>query len=102
MTWLALGVFAVGNIITRLVGMFILGKHVGPEAKWTRVASLVPLAIVAAVFAVQTFSSRGVLELDPRILGVTLGGIASWRRVPMVIVVLIAAGTTAGLRAVGL
>lgn len=101
MTWLALAIFATGNMITRSVGMFVLGRHMGPDAKWTRAASLVPLAIVAAVFAVQTFSSRGELELDPRILGVTLGGVAAWRNAPMVVVVLIAATTTATLRAIG-
>jgi branched-subunit amino acid transport protein len=101
-TWLALAIFATSNMATRTIGMFVLGKHVGPDAKWTRTASLVPLAIVTAVFAVQTFSSRGQLELDPRVLGVALGGVAAWRGSPMVVVVIIAAGTTAGLRALGL
>ena len=105
MTWLGLLVFSVGNVITRSLGMFVLSRRVGaeapPDATWTRVANLVPLAIVTAVFAVQTFSSRGNLGLDPRVVGVIAAGLAAWKRAPMVVVVVIAAGVTAGLRALG-
>jgi len=102
MSWLGLLVFTIGNLITRSLGMFVLSRRVGTAsdgAPWTRIVTLVPLAIVTAVFAVQTFSSRGHLELDARVIGVGLAGLAAWRRAPMVVVVLIAAGVTAGLRA---
>ena len=104
MTWLGLLIFTVGNILTRSLGMFVLSRRVGAassDATWTRVANLVPLAIVTAVFAVQTFSSRGNLGLDPRVVGVSAAGLAAWKRAPMVVVVVIAAGVTAGLRAFG-
>lgn len=102
MSWLALLVFSVGNIITRAVGMFALGGRVGPNARWTKPVGLVPIAVMAAVFAVQTLSSRDQIVLDARILGVAAATVAVWRRAPMVVVVLVAAAVTAGSRALGI
>lgn len=102
MSWLALAVFSVGNIFTRAIGMFVLGGRVKPNAKWTKLVGLVPISVVAAVFAVQTFSSRDQIVFDSRILGVGAASFAVWRKAPMVVVVLVAAGVTAGARALNL
>lgn len=99
MSWLSLLVFSVGNLITRAVGMFALGRRIGPDARWARLVSLVPISVVAAVFAVQTVTSRDQIVLDARVLGVAAASLAVRRKAPMVLVVLIAAGVTAGARA---
>lgn len=99
MSWLGLLIFSIGNVITRAVGMFVLGGRVGPNAKWTKLVGLVPISVVAAVFAVQTFSSRDEIVFDSRILGVAAASFAVWRKAPMVVVVLVAAGVTATARA---
>ncbi len=99
MTWLALLVFSIGNAITRAIGMFAFGGRVGPDARWTRLVSLVPISVVAAVFAVQTLTSRDQIVADARVLGVAAASVAVWRKAPMVLVVLVAAGVTAGARA---
>ena len=54
---------------------------------------------MAAVFAVQTLSSRDEIVLDSRILGVAAASVAVWRRAPMVVVVLVAPGSPARARA---
>ena len=102
MSWLGLLVFTVGNLITRALGMFALGGRVKPDSPLTKLMALVPISVVAAVFAVQTFSSRDQIVLDSRILGVAAASLAVWRKAPMVVVVLIAAGITGGARALGL
>ena len=102
MTWLALCVFSVGNILTRSLGMFVLGSRVDVSAKWTKLVGLVPISVVSAVFAVQTLSTRDQIVFDSRVLGVAAAAIAVWRKAPMVVVVLIAAGVTAGARALHL
>ena len=101
MSWLALLIFSIGNLITRATGMFALGGRVSPDAKWTKLVSLIPISVVAAVFAVQTFATKDQIVLDSRILGVAAASVAVWRKAPMVVVVLIAAGVTAGARALG-
>ncbi|MCC6437326.1 MAG: AzlD domain-containing protein [Acidimicrobiales bacterium] len=102
MSWAALAIFTVGNIITRALGMFALGGRVKPDSPLTKLMALVPIAVVAAVFAVQTFSSRDEIVFDSRILGVAAASLAVWRKAPMVVVVLVAAGVTGGARALGL
>jgi branched-subunit amino acid transport protein len=59
---------------------------------------LYPVALLAALVAVQTFSSLGQLSLDWRALGVGAGLIALLLRAPFVVVVLVAALVTAGAR----
>lgn len=102
MSWLGLLVFSVGNVITRAIGMFVLGGRVGPNARWTKLVALVPISVVAAVFAVQTLGSRDQIVFDSRILGIAAASIAVWRKMPMVVVVLVAAGVTAVSRALGI
>ncbi len=102
MSWVALAIFSVGNLSTRAIGMFALGGRVGPNAKWTKLVGLVPISVVAAVFAVQTLSARNEIVVDARILGVAAAAVAVWRKAPMVLVVLVAAGVTAGARALNL
>ena len=101
MSWWALLVFTVGNVMTRAIGMFVFGGRVSPDAKWTKLVGLIPISVVAAVFAVQTFSNKDQIVLDSRILGVAAASVAVWRRAPMVVVVVVAAAVTAGARALG-
>ncbi|MFN0030499.1 MAG: AzlD domain-containing protein [Acidimicrobiales bacterium] len=102
MSWIALAIFSIGNMLTRAVGMFVLGGRVGPNARWTKLVSLVPISVVAAVFAVQTVGSRDQIVLDARIFGVLAAAVAVWRKAPMVVVVIVAAGVTAAIRALNL
>jgi hypothetical protein len=51
--------------------------------------------------AVNTFVPAGKFGGWALIAGVFVGGVAAWRKVPFVLVVVLAAGTTAVLRLVG-
>lgn len=102
MSLLALAILSAGNAITRALGMFVLGRRAAVDPRWTKLMALVPIAVVAAVFAVQTFTSRDQIVLDARVAGVAAASIAVWRRAPMVLVVIVAAGVTAGVRALHL
>ena len=59
-------------------------------------------ALLLALVAVSTFTLDGGFAGWARPLGVLVGAVAAWRRVPFVLVVIIAAGTTALLRLAGL
>ncbi len=102
MSLLALAILSAGNAITRAIGMFVLGRRAAVNPRWTKLMALVPIAVVAAVFAVQTFTSRDQIVFDARVAGVAAASIAVWRRAPMVLVVIVAAGVTAGVRALHL
>jgi hypothetical protein len=100
-TWLAMILFSLGNLAQRMVGMFVLGGRVGAAPRWERLVGLMPVTIVSAVVAIQTFALRGELVVDARVPGVAVAVVASWRRLPLFVVVTAAAATTALLRAAG-
>lgn len=81
--------------------------HSVPEA-WLenprvhRIAAYVTVAMLAALFAVQAFTTKGALVVDSRIAAVAVAVILLWRKAPFWLVVLAAAITAALLRASGL
>ena len=66
-----------------------------------RVAGLLPVALLAALVAVQTFADGQNLVIDARLAGLAAAVIALVLRAPFLVVVLVAAVTAAVLRAIG-
>lgn len=62
------------------------------------VIEYLPMAIIAGVLALTTFSSAGELALDARAPGMAVAGLLVWRKAPLAIVILAAATTTALVR----
>lgn len=99
-TWLAIGVAALGCYLLKLAGLSV------PEAVLDRprvqaVSIALPVALLAALAAVQTFAVPGGLAIDARAAGVAAGAVALLLRAPFLVVVAAAAVTAAGLRALG-
>jgi len=67
-----------------------------------RIAGYITVAMLAALFAVQGFTTKGELALDSRLAAVLVAVALLWRKAPFWVVVLAAAVTAAGLRALGL
>jgi hypothetical protein len=63
-----------------------------------RIATLLPIVLLSALVAVQTFSLGSALVLDARAAGLAVAGVAVWRRWPFLVVVALAALTTALVR----
>jgi hypothetical protein len=61
---------------------------------------LLPAALFGALVVVSTFGGDRALVVDARVAGVAAAAIAVWRRAGFVVVVLVAAATTALVRAV--
>lgn len=66
----------------------------------SRLATLLPAALLAALVAVSTFDGGRRLALDARAVGLVAAAIALWRKQTFVVVVLAAAAATALTRAV--
>jgi branched-subunit amino acid transport protein len=82
--------------------------HVVP-ARWlagdrtSRVTSALPIALLAALVAVQTLTGPGgALVLDARAVAVAVAIVALILRAPFIVVVLLAALVAAGLRLAGM
>ena len=62
--------------------------------------ALIPPALLSALVVVQTFGDGTSLVIDARAAGLVVGCLAVWRRAPFLVVVVLAAGTTAAVRAI--
>ncbi len=100
-TWVAVLVTAASCYALKLAGLTVPpGWLAHPRAQ--RFASLVPVALLAALIAVQAVGRGESLALDPaRLAGLGAAAAALLLRAPFLVVILAAAGTAAGLRALG-
>lgn len=99
LTWTVVLALALGVYAQRAAGAMLIDAE-KISNRWRRVLDALPLAIISAVVALATFTSDGKLELDARLAGVAAAALCAWRRLPMFVTVVVAAVTTAVIRAV--
>jgi branched chain amino acid efflux pump len=100
-TWIAVLATAAGCYALKLAGLTI-PERVLSNARLRRFAELVPVALLAALIAVQVAGAGSALVLDPaRIAGLAAAVVALLLRAPFLVVVVAAAGTAAALRLAG-
>jgi branched-subunit amino acid transport protein len=99
-TWSAVLTLGVGTYLLRLVGIVMRDRLTVPE-RVERYLDLGATALLVALVATATLTADGGFAGWARPAGVLVGAVAAWRRVPFVLVVVLAAGTTAGLRVLG-
>lgn len=96
--WIAIAVTALGCYAVKLLGLSIpAGLLDRPLVR--RIAALVPVAMLAALTAVQTFGSGQALAVDARAAGLAAAAIALLLRAPFLVVVAAAIVVTAATRA---
>ena len=99
MSWVAIGVLAVGAYGLKVFGVMVLGRLAdGVAVRFEPLTALIPAALFSALVAVQTFGGDGRLVVDARSWGVAAGAVAVGRRAPFVVVVVVAMTTTALVR----
>src|SRR6478752_3636018 len=99
MIWVGVLVGCVGCYLLKLAGVSV-PESVLQRPRVHRVSALLPIVLLAALVAVQTFSTGSALVLDARAAGLAVAGIAVWRRWPFLVVVGLAALTTGLVRLV--
>ncbi|MHC0428795.1 AzlD domain-containing protein [Streptomyces sp. O3] len=98
--WIAIAVTAVGCYAVKLLGLLVpAGMVERPLVK--RLAALLPVALLAALTAQQTFSADGQLVLDARAAGLVAAAVALLLRAPFLVIIAAAVVVTAGVRAIG-
>ncbi|MFI6288547.1 AzlD domain-containing protein [Streptomyces sp. NPDC051018] len=98
--WIAIGATVVGCYLVKLAGLLVPASAL-ERPLVQRLAALLPVALLAALTAQQTFSSGGSLEVDARVAGVAAAALALVLRAPFLVVVAAAVVVTAGVRAIG-
>lgn len=100
MTWPALLTLAAGTYLLRLAGL-VLRNRLRLPARLARLVDLGATALLVGLVTTAALLDGGVFAGWSRPAGVAVGALAAWRRAPFVLVVILAAGTTAGLRVLG-
>lgn len=95
MIWTTVIAGTLGCYVEKLVG-YLLPAAILERAAIRRVAGLLPVALLAALVAVQTFAVGQTLVIDARLAGLAAAVVALLLRAPFLAVVLVAA-LTAGL-----
>lgn len=93
-------VMAVGTFALKSAGPLVLGDRVLPQ-RFRQVVELLPASLLAALALVSTVSEGETLVLDARVVGLVVAGLALWRKLPFVLVIVLASVATALARLVG-
>lgn len=98
MIWAAVIGCALGCYLLKLAGLSVPAK-VLERPVVERIADLIPVALLAALIAVQVFAdSGGRLTIDARAAGLAVAAVALMLRASFIVVVALAALTAAIIR----
>jgi branched-subunit amino acid transport protein len=100
MNWPAVLTLAAGTYLLRLAGLVLRGRLAVP-ARVERYLDLGASALLVALLATAALTEAGGFACWARPAGVAVGALAAWRRLPFVLVVVLAAATTGVLRYLG-
>ncbi|MBD5788157.1 AzlD domain-containing protein [Cellulosimicrobium terreum] len=84
----------------KLVG-HLVPEHWLADERVARTAALVTASLLAALVTVQTVGAGQAIEVDARLPALAVAALALALRAPFIAVVVLAAATAAGLRALG-
>lgn len=98
--WSLVLIASVGCYALKLAGHSV-PQSVLDRPRVRRTAALLPVSLLSALVAVQTFGSGQSLVVDARLAGVTAAAVALLLRAPFLIVVVVAGVVAAGLRYTG-
>jgi len=100
MIWAAVLLGSLGCWVEKLLGYLLPASTL--RSPWaTRIAAFMPVALLAALVAVQTFATGQSLIVDARVAGLAVAIVALLLRAPFLVVVVVAAVSAALLRAAG-
>jgi branched-subunit amino acid transport protein len=97
--WAAVLAASAGCFALKLAGWSLPARWLEGE-RLQRAASLLPVALLAALVGVQAFAGERALVLDARAAGLAVAALLLVLRAPFLLVVVAAAVTAALLRAV--
>ena len=100
MSWAAVGALCGAAYAIKAIGAFAAGRaRPGAAAGGSLEVLVVP--VIAGLIVVQTIGAGQGVVLDARLPAVVVAGVLVWRRAPLLVVVIAAAGTAALLRLAG-
>lgn len=97
--WVMIAALAVLTALVKAAGPVLVGGRSLPA--WaSRVITLLPPVLLAALVVTSAFADGQRLRLDASSVGLAVAGVMLWRRLPLLLCVLTAVAVTAAVRAV--
>ena len=96
---LVLIVMTIGTFALKSAGPLVLGDRALP-LRVQQLVDLLPAALLAALAVVSTVGDGRAIVIDARLVGLVVAGLALWRRLPFVVVIIAASAATALARLV--
>lgn len=97
-TWHIILIASAATLALKLAGHLVPAGFLERERP-ARIADLLTVALLAALIAVQTLGAGQTIVIDARVPALIVSAALYALRVPFVIVVAVAAGVAAGIRA---
>ena len=97
MTWTLILSLAACAYFLKLLGAVIVGHRTMPPVL-ERCLLLIPAALLAGLITKDTFTTGHDFALDARAAGLAVAVIATWRKLPFVLIIFLGVGTTALIR----
>ncbi len=98
--WASILIASFGTYVEKLVG-YLLPHHMLERESIRRMTGLLPVSMLAALVAVQTFAVDQTLAIDARLFGLGVAVVALLLRAPFLVVIIVAATSTAFVRWLG-
>lgn len=97
MSWSFIFALAAISYGLKLLGSVVIGQRTVPPVL-ERCLLLIPAALLAGLIAKDTFTLGHSIVLDARAAGVAVAAIATWRKLPFAVIIVLGVGTTALIR----
>ena len=97
MTWAFIFTLAIFQYGFKFLGAVVIGQRKMPEVM-QRCLLLIPAAVLSGLIAKDTFTTGHSIGIDARALGLAVAAVATWRRLPFIVVVVAGVGATALVR----
>jgi branched-subunit amino acid transport protein len=97
-SWTLVIALGLGAYAFKVLGLVVIGARSLPPVV-ERCLALIPAALLSALIVKDTFSVGQDLVLDARAAGVAVAVVATWRRAPIPVVIVLGAAVTAIVRA---
>lgn len=91
---------AAGTVLFKTLGPLLAGGR-QPPPTIIRVIELLTPALLAALIVSGTFTTDRAVVLDARVIGLAVGALALWFRLPLVVALVLAGVVTAMVRLLG-
>jgi branched-subunit amino acid transport protein len=93
--WATIALLTIVTYALKSFGPIVLGGDRSLPPRLARLADELPAPLLAALVAISTFTSEAAWTLDARAVGLGVAAVALWKRLPFVLVVIVAAVATA-------